>query len=138
MSHEPPLTLTANYQLTEADLVAALRYRRWGDPVARRRFFLRWAGCVVASVLLAVVLWRFLGENAGVSIAIPLVAITMMWPFALWNQPKATAQQLSKLPGVLDPSWITVTPDALVVPPGLRPPGSGTRCPRSVPPGSPR
>jgi hypothetical protein len=112
MSHEP-LVRTAHYQITEADLIAAFRYRRWGDPVARKRFFLRWGGCVVVAVLLAVVLWQRLGENAGISVAVPVVAITVFWPYVLWSQAKGIVQQLRKVPGLFDPGWITVSPEAL-------------------------
>lgn len=114
MNSASPQLLTAQYQLTEADLLTAFRYRHWGDPEARRRLFQRWAGTVVGALALAVVLWRLLGDPS-LSTIIPVVGVTFFWPCLLWIQPSGVVRQLRKMPGVFQPSWITLRPDALVV-----------------------
>lgn len=114
MNSASPQLLIAQYQLTEADLLTAFRYRHWGDPEARRRLFQRWAGSVVAALALAVVLWRLLGDPSLTAL-IPVVGMTFFWPCLLWIQPSGVVRQLRKVPGIFEPSWITLRPDALVV-----------------------
>lgn len=109
-----PLTASAEYQLTQQDLVRALRYPTWGDPVARAQLMRRWGLSLVAGVVVAGALWVGLGASMFPFVVVPVV-LALEWPLLLWIQPKGLAKIYAKQPGALEPARMTVGPEALLV-----------------------
>lgn len=111
---EEPLILSVDYRSTEKELIRALQYHDWGNPVARRRLLLRCGAFALAGIA---------GFAGGMSVGAEwllglstlLLMIGIYWPLILVGHPKGLAKLYAKHPRFQDPTTATVRPNALVL-----------------------
>lgn len=108
------LIVSVDYQLTQQDLVRALRYPTWGDPKARKQLLQWWLIGIGVALVLTAGLQALLGARSLPFVVVPFV-LAVEWPLLLWSHPKSLAKIYAKQPAALEPARLTVRPEALLI-----------------------